>query len=73
MLIKVTTVGGTVLINTNVIDAVTKTFDEKHEGSLLWVSKKNLPDSGCSDYGDELLWVEESIDEILALLAEGHV
>lgn len=68
MLIKITTIGGAMLLNTNVIDAVTPPF-EKEEGSLLWLSKKNLPDSGYGDYGDELLWVNESLDEILKQLA----
>lgn len=72
MLVKITTIGGAMLINTDVIDAVTLPIEEDLDGSLLWLSKKNLPDAGYGDYGDELLWVEESIDEILALLAGGQ-
>ena len=47
MLIKLTTIGGSVLFNTDLIDAVTEPFEkEEPRGSLLWCSKKGLPDCG---------------------------
>jgi hypothetical protein len=68
MLAKFTTISGSILLNTDYIDAVTEPFENDLDGSLLWCSKQGLPDAGYA-MDEALIWVEESMDEILILLA----
>lgn len=69
MLIKVTTINGRILINPNLIGGVTCPAEEGIDGSILWCSKKNLPDCGYAG-DDALVRVEETLEEIHAQLVE---
>ena len=71
MFIKLTTIEGTALINLDDVHAISPYRQEEVTGSDLWW-KDHVKDGISMRLGDRCTWVEEELDEILALLAGGH-